>query len=43
MKDNLQDRLLYRFLRYAAVTTQSKRESEVIPSTPGTMRSRSTV
>ena len=35
MKDNLQDRLLYRFLRYAAVTTQSKRESEVIPSTPG--------
>lgn len=35
MKDNLQDRLLYRFLRYAAVTTQSKRESEIIPSTPG--------
>ena len=25
MKDNLQDRLLYRFLRYAAITTQSKR------------------
>ena len=35
MKDNLQDRLLYRFLRYAAITTQSKRESEIIPSTPG--------
>ncbi len=35
MKNNLQDRLLYRFLRYAAITTQSKRESEIIPSTPG--------
>ena len=35
VKNNLQDRLLYRFLRYAAVTTQSRRESEVVPSTPG--------
>ena len=32
---NLQERLLYRFLRYAAVTTQSKPESKVVPSTPG--------
>lgn len=32
---NLQERLLARFLRYAAVTTQSRPESEIIPSTPG--------
>ena len=32
---NLQEKLLARFLRYAAVTTQSKPESTVIPSTPG--------
>ena len=32
---NLQERLLNRFLRYAAVTTQSKPESKVVPSTPG--------
>ena len=32
---NLQEKILGRFLRYAAVTTQSRPESEVIPSTPG--------
>ena len=32
---NLQEKLLGRFLRYAAVATQSKPESAVIPSTPG--------
>ena len=31
----LQERLLARFLRYAAVTTQSKEDSETIPSSPG--------
>ena len=32
---NLQERLAARFLRYAAIPTQSKREGETIPSTPG--------
>ena len=32
---DLQEKLLNRFLRYAAVTTQSKPESTVVPSTPG--------
>ena len=32
---NLQERLISRFLRYAAVTTQSKPESKTVPSTPG--------
>ncbi|MBR4473029.1 MAG: peptidase T [Oscillospiraceae bacterium] len=32
---SLQERLLARFLRYAAVTTQSKAGSKTIPSTPG--------
>ena len=32
---NLQERLLARFLRYAAVTTQSRAGSKTIPSTPG--------
>ena len=32
---NLQEKILGRFLRYVAVTTQSRPESEVIPSTPG--------
>ena len=32
---NLQERLLARFLRYAAVTTQSKADAETIPSSPG--------
>ena len=32
---SLQERLLARFLRYAAVTTQSKPGSETIPSSPG--------
>lgn len=32
---NLQERLLARFLRYAAVTTQSKADAESIPSSPG--------
>ena len=32
---NLQERLLARFLRYAAVTTQSVPESETIPSSEG--------
>ncbi|MBR0388409.1 MAG: peptidase T, partial [Clostridia bacterium] len=31
----LQEKLLGRFLRYAAVTTQSKPESGKVPSTPG--------
>ena len=32
---NLQEKLLERFLRYAAVTTQSRAESTEVPSTPG--------
>ena len=32
---SLQDRLMSRFLRYAAVTTQSKSGTETVPSTPG--------
>lgn len=32
---NLQERILGRFLRYVAVATQSRPESETIPSTPG--------
>jgi len=32
---NLQERLLARFLRYAAVTTQSKAGTGTVPSTPG--------
>ena len=32
---SLQDRLMSRFLRYAAVSTQSKSGTGAIPSTPG--------
>ena len=32
---NLQEKLLSRFLRYAAITTQSKPESKTVPSTQG--------
>ncbi|MBR2257306.1 MAG: peptidase T [Blautia sp.] len=32
---NLQERLISRFLRYAAISTQSKPESRTVPSTPG--------
>ena len=32
---NLQQRLLYRFMRYVAIPTQSKPESKEVPSTPG--------
>ena len=32
---NLQERLISRFLRYAAISTQSKPESKAVPSTPG--------
>ena len=32
---NLQDRLISRFLRYAAITTQSRPDSKTVPSTPG--------
>ena len=32
---SLQDRLMSRFLRYAAVTTQSKSGTGAVPSTPG--------
>ncbi len=35
MTDNIQERLLYRFLRYAAVTTQSRDGADTVPSTPG--------
>ncbi len=32
---NLQDRLMSRFMRYAAITTQSKSETDTVPSTSG--------